>query len=248
MMVKRKANLDDGCNPELVAGAVFDGELEIPVIHAPAEIVIPSGITPFSKREKAIGTDEAVGFFEKDPVFSKVLINPSSYVEDFRRFRFLLPVDCSLYRDAPLAVQVANLYRSRALGSYYQRNGCNVYPLVRWGNELTYTTRYFPERIAFLGIRKHSIVCLGTYGCISSREDKHEYKAGLDAMMDALSPKVVLVYGAMPALDCNFVSQRNPHLRWNTFGFFQELRKFVENAVVYIVHSNLLYAAASTIL
>jgi len=50
------------------------------------------------------------------------------------------------------------------------------------------------------------------------------------------------------ALDCNFVSQRNPHLRWNTFGFFQELRKFVENAVVYIVHSNLLYAAASTIL
>lgn len=79
MMVKRKANLDDGCSPELVAGAVFDGELEIPVIHAPAEIVIPSGITPFSKREKAIGTDEAVGFFEKDPVFSKVLINPSSY-------------------------------------------------------------------------------------------------------------------------------------------------------------------------
>lgn len=99
MMVKRKANLDDGCSPELVAGAVFDGELEIPVIHAPAEIVIPSGITPFSKREKAIGTDEAVGFFEKDPVFSKVLINPSSYVEDFRRFRFLLPVDCSLYRE-----------------------------------------------------------------------------------------------------------------------------------------------------
>ena len=54
MMVKRKANLDDGCNPELVAGAVFDGELEIPVIHAPAEIVIPSGITPFSKREKLL--------------------------------------------------------------------------------------------------------------------------------------------------------------------------------------------------
>lgn len=91
MMVKRKANLDDGCNPELVAGAVFDGELEIPVIHAPAEIVIPSGITPFSKREKAIGTDEAVGFFEKDPVFSKVLINPSSYVEDSSKKNMTVP-------------------------------------------------------------------------------------------------------------------------------------------------------------
>ena len=76
MMVKRKANLDDGCNPELVAGAVFDGELEIPVIHAPAEIVIPSGITPFSKREKAIGTDEAVGFFEKTLYFQRFLLIP----------------------------------------------------------------------------------------------------------------------------------------------------------------------------
>ena len=61
---------------------------------------------------------------------------------------------------------------------------------VRWGNELTYTTRYFPERIAFLGIPKHtSVVCLGTYGCISNREDKHEYKAGLDALMDCFEPE-----------------------------------------------------------
>jgi len=141
MVIKRKASLDDGCNPELVAGAAFDGMLEIPVIHAPAEIVIPSGITPFTKREKAVGTNEAIGFFEKDPEFSKVLIDPAVYLEDFKRFRFLLPVDCSLYRDAPLAVQVTNLYRSRAIGSYYQRHGCTVYPLVRWGNELTSTRR-----------------------------------------------------------------------------------------------------------
>lgn len=198
MIIKRKANLDDGCNPKLVANAIFDGMLEIPIIHTPTELIIPSGITPFSKREKAIGTNEAIGFFEKDTVFSKVLIEPSAFIEDFKRFRFLLPVDCSLYRDAPLAVQVINLYRSRAIGSYYQQHGCTVYPLVRWGNELTYTTRYFPERIAFLGIPKHSIVCIGTYGCINSREDKYYYKAGLDAMMDALHPQIVLVYGAMP--------------------------------------------------
>lgn len=194
----RRANLDDGCNPQLVINATFDGILELPVIHPPKELIIPSGITPFTNREKALGTDDAIGFFEKDPKFAKVLIDPPAYIEDFQRFKFLFPVDCSLYRDAPLAVQITNLYRSRAIGSYYQQNGCNIYPFARWGNELTYTTRYFPERIAFVGLPKCSLVCIGTYGCIDSKEDKYYFEAGLEAMMDALTPQVVLVYGSMP--------------------------------------------------
>ena len=50
-MIKKskKATIDDGCNPELVAGAKFDGIMKIPVIEKPSRIIIPSGITPFSK-------------------------------------------------------------------------------------------------------------------------------------------------------------------------------------------------------
>ncbi len=198
MNSKRKANLNDGCNPELVQGAKFDGLLEIPVISAPESITIPTGFTPFSKREKALGTDDAVCFFEKDSQFADVLIDPAAYIEDFRRFRYLLPADCSLYTDAPLAVQITNLYRSRAIASYYQRNGCNVYPMARWGNEYTYTTLCFPERIAFLGLPKHSVICIGTYGCVKSRTEKYHFKYGLESMLETLEPEVVLVYGAMP--------------------------------------------------
>ena len=198
MNTKRKANLDDGCNPELVQGAKFDGLLEIPMVSAPSSITIPTGFTPFTRREKALGTDDAICFFEKDPKFAEVLIDPAAYIEDFRRFRCLLPTDCSLYIDAPLAAQIINLYRSRAIASYYQRNGCNVYPMARWGNEYTYTTAYFPERIAFLGLPKHSITCIGTYGCINSRIEKYHFRHGLEAMLDTLDPEVVLVYGAMP--------------------------------------------------
>ena len=198
MAMKRKANLDDGCNPELVQGAKFSGLLEIPVISAPDKKAIPGGFTPFTQRDKAVGTDEAICFFEKDPKFAEVLIDPAAYIEDFQRFRYILPTDCSLYIDAPLAVQVINLYRSRAIASYYQRNGCNVYPMARWGNEYTYTTQYFPERIAFLGLPKHSVICIGTYGCIGSRVERFHFKHGLEAMLDTLKPKAVLVYGAMP--------------------------------------------------
>lgn len=197
-MRRIKANLDDGCNPELVAGATFALPLGIPIIKAPPQIIIPEGITPFSVRHRAPSFNEAIGFYEKDINFAEVLRSPKDYIDDFGRFKALISPDCSLYRDAPLTVQLANVYRNRAIGSYYQRRGQYVIPQIRWGNEYTYTTKYFPEKIAFLGAEKHSIVAIGTYGCFDGRENKYYFSAGLEAMMETLEPQVVLVYGSMP--------------------------------------------------
>lgn len=195
---KRKAIIDDGCSPELVAGAKFDGILEIPVIEKPRQILLPAGITPFTAMEKQTNRNEAIGFYEMDVNFADILINPEKYLSQLADFTAMISPDCSLYRNAPLAVQVANVYRNRAIGSYYQRRGVYVIPQIRWGNELTYTTKYFPEKIAFLGAEKHSIVAIGTYGCIQTRDDKYHFKAGLEEMLYELEPEVVLVYGSMP--------------------------------------------------
>ena len=193
-----KAIIDDGCNPKLVAGAEFDLPLGIPIIKAPSKIIIPPGVTPFSMRNRAPSFDEAIGFYEMDVNFAEVLREPEAYIDDFRRFEALISPDCSLYRDAPLSVQLTNVYRNRAIGGYYQRRGQYVIPQIRWGNEYTYTTKYFPERIAFLGVEKHSILAIGTYGCFNGRENKYHFEAGLSAMMETLEPMVVLVYGTMP--------------------------------------------------
>ena len=197
-MRKNKAIIDDGCNPELVDGAEFDMPLGIPIIKAPAKILIPSGITPFSMRNHTDSFSDALGFYEMDINFAEVLRKPENYINDFGRFSALISPDCSLYRDAPPVVQATNIYKNRAVGSYYQRNGLNAIPQIRWGNEMTYTTRYFPEKIAFLGVEKHSIVAIGTYGCIKGKENKYFFEAGLYEMMDTLMPEVVLVYGSMP--------------------------------------------------
>ena len=130
--------------------------------------------------------------------FAEVLRAPQNYIEDFGRFQAMISPDCSLYRDAPLSVQLTNVYRNRAVGSYYQRRGLYVIPQIRWGNEYTYTTKYFPEKIAFLGAEKRSIVAIGTYGCFDGKENKYFFAAGLEAMMEELEPSVVLVYGSMP--------------------------------------------------
>ena len=197
-MSKNKAIIDDGCNPELVAGAQFDLPLGIPIIKAPSKIIIPEGITPFSLRDRALSFKEAIGFHEKDINFAEVLRSPAEFVDDFGRFTALISPDCSLYRDTPLSVQLTNIYRNRAIGSYYQRRGLYVIPQIRWGNEYSYTTKYFPEKIAFLGAERRSIVAIGTYGCFRGKENKYHFSAGLDAMMETLEPQVVLVYGSMP--------------------------------------------------
>lgn len=194
----KRAIIDDGCNPELVAGAKFDGIFEIPLIERPDQIKIPSFIVPFTERNKLKSHKAAIGFHQMDMSFSDVLKSPEDYTEEFSKFEAIISPDVSLYRDAPLAVQIANTYRNRAIGHYYQKRGLYVIPQIRWGSEDTYTTKVLPEKIAFLGAEKHSILCIGTYGCIQHKNDKYHFKAGLESMLYTLEPEVVLVYGSMP--------------------------------------------------
>jgi hypothetical protein len=50
---RRKDIIDDGFSAHLVTKSRFDGIMEIPVIEKPDEIVIPDGMTPFSKAHRA---------------------------------------------------------------------------------------------------------------------------------------------------------------------------------------------------
>lgn len=190
--------IDDGFRADLVETAFFDGVLEIPCIKKPEKIVIPKGIVPFSERHKSKNYEDFVGFYEYDRKFSEVLLATDDYLEDLKKFEGVISPDCSLYRDMPLCLQIANTYMNRAVGHYLQTHGIYVIPNIRWGDERTYTTIELPEKIAFLGIEKKSIVSIGTYGCVKRKEDKFYFRDGLEAMLDELEPSVVIVYGSMP--------------------------------------------------
>ena len=88
--------------------------------------------------------------------------------------------------------------KSRAIGYFFQKNRVYVIPCVRWGDERTYTTKVLPEKVAFLGVEKHSIVSIGSYGQIKDRVNRYFFEAGLDSMMETLEPEIVLVYGKVP--------------------------------------------------
>ena len=197
-MNKNKTVIDDGFNPELVEGAKFDGIFEIPHVPGPKEIIIPNSVIPYTKINYTNSYKEFIVFYEHDIRFRDVITSVKDHIEDFKKFPGIVNPDCSLYRDMPLSLQIANVYISRSIGYFLWKNGLYSVPNIRWGDERSYTTKFFSEPFAFLGADKNSIVSIGSYGCIRGKENTYHFKAGLEAMLDYLSPKVVLVYGPMP--------------------------------------------------
>lgn len=199
-MAKNKANIiSDGFNARLVETATFSGLLEIPAIKKPDRFIVPEAMIPFSKRKLTDNHREALMFYEYDIQFRDILTAVDDYIEELSKFPVVVSPDCSLYYDMPLVLQMANTYLSRQIGHYLQTKGIYVVQNVRWGDERSYT-KIIPTEVpfAFLGVEKHSIVSIGTYGCSKTREEVHHLREGLRAMLRELEPEVVLVYGSMP--------------------------------------------------
>lgn len=190
--------VDEGFRISLVETAYFDGIHEIPRVEKNDKVIIPSGMVPFSLREQSENFEDFVCFYEHDIKFRSILTQTESFIEDLKRFPGVITPDCSLYIDSPLCAQILSVYLNRAVGHYLQSQGIYVIPNIRWGDERTYTTEFLGEKVAFLGVEKHSIVSVGTYGQIKRAEDKKYFKEGLEAMLDELEPEAVLVYGSMP--------------------------------------------------
>lgn len=174
------------------------GLLEIPVLNKPEDYIIPKKLVPFSKRNYTNPLNSFVCFYENDILFRDALTATVDYIDDLKRFTGVISPDCSLYWDMPLCLQIANIYMNRAIGYFLQSQGIYVIPNVRWGDERTFTTAVLPEKVAFLGLPKHSIVSIGTFGCVKSKEEQTMFRKGLTAMLDELESQFVLVYGAMP--------------------------------------------------
>lgn len=191
--------IDDGFNAVLVETAVFTGLLEIPLIKKPDEFIIPKSMIPFSERNKSENFEEFVCFYEHDIRFRDILTATKELISSLKKFKGVLSPDCSLYYDMPLILQMTNTYLNRQIGHYLQTQGIYVIPNVRWGDERSYT-RIIPDEppFAFLGLEKHGIYSIGTYGCCKTAEYKHHLREGLRSFIKEIEPEIVCVYGAMP--------------------------------------------------
>ena len=175
----------------LVTDADYDGYIELPCIRTSGKL--PNRVITFSKAMARASKDYDywVMFYEHDKNFERLWNNPKQYLNKLKKFNGIISPDFSLYRNMPLVMQEWNTYRGRALAFWFQKNGIEIIPNIRWNDERTY-------EFCFDSVEKNKTIAVGTYGCIKRKADREYFKKGLCELTKRLSPKNIVVYGAAP--------------------------------------------------
>lgn len=133
-------------------------------------------------------------FFLDDYQFERVWTSPEKYFGMLRGFQSVCTPDFSLYGDMPIPMQRWNIYRSRAVGFMWQREGIKVVPTLSWS---------FPESYAFCfdGLPKGATYAVSTIGVMRDKFAYRHWCRGMDEAIKRLLPKRLIVYGKMPDFD-----------------------------------------------
>ena len=175
----------------MVEDSRLDGIWEMPLIHKPNfDDYENFEFIPFDKLNQKLGFNYWVHFYIFDVYFERIWNNPKQYLKMLKKYKGVISPDFSIYRDMPLAMQVWNTYRNRAIGSWLQNNGIQVVPNVRWGDERSY-------EFCFSGIERGSVVAVGAHGNIKTYDNRINFENGLIHMIKAIRPEKVIVYGSV---------------------------------------------------
>ncbi len=173
-------------NLQLYDDLDVDGFYQMPIIHNDG--YIPNNLTGFNYAKSTDDYQTTLHFFIDDYQFERLWNQPEEYLELLAKFDCVLSPDFSLYMDMPMAMKVWNIYRSRLLGNYWQRNGIKVIPTISWAEPDTF-------QFCFDAIPEGSIVAISTIGVKRSTDSMKIWKDGTDEMIRRVKPTVILEYG-----------------------------------------------------
>ncbi len=181
---KRK---QDFCNLQLCGGMDFTGRYDLPQLN-PCHSQLPERFLPFNQALSSKDYDCGVHFYIDDYQFERVWRLPKRYLPVLQRFRCVISPDFSLFVDAPLAVNIWNVYRNRLIARWLQDNGVQVIPSVSWGNADTL-------RFCFDGIPVGSLLAIGCTAYGRKHTQRGLFVQNIRTLMELKRPSLLLVYG-----------------------------------------------------
>ena len=173
----------------LFKNADYFGEKEILILHSSK--LLPNKLIPFSKAFSTNNFEQWVCFYENDEKFFRVWNNPKKYLPILKKFYGVISPDFSVQRNMPLHKQIDSIFNGRILAHWWQQNGIEVIPNVRFNDPRTY-------EYVFNGIDKYSTIAVGSLGCIKNKEERKFFIEGFSEMVKILQPKNLIVYGSFP--------------------------------------------------
>ena len=175
----------DVFNAKIVEGAKYSDTYEFPLIKRTD--FKPAAAIPFNAAKRTRKLDQWLHFYIYDYFFECVWNKPGRYLPLFKKFKGVITPDFSLYRNMPLAMQVWNTYKNRALSYWLQKNGINIVYNVRWGDSRSY-------EFVFEDLAKGGAYAVCSNGCIQNKTDRHCFIKGLEKMVEALQPDTIINY------------------------------------------------------
>ena len=88
-------------------------------------------------------------------------------------------------------MQLWNIYRSRAIGAWLQRNGVDIIVNVRFGDRRTFLC-------CCDGVSEGCTIAVGSHGTLKQSTDRQLFIDGLGVIVKRLKPCAIVVYGRAP--------------------------------------------------
>ncbi len=143
-----------------------------------------------------INLNKGIHHFVDDFRFESLYNKPDKNLDKYKKYRFVLTPDYSLYAEMDLWRQIESVGKNRWVGAYWQKNGIIVIPTVSWSNAASYS-------FCFDGIEKNSIVAIGMIGC---KRGRIPFMRGYNAMLEKIEPEAVICLGEpFPEMDGNII-------------------------------------------
>ena len=149
---------------------------------------VPDSLLAFNACLTSRKRNNAVHFFIEDYRFERIWTQMERYATVLQKFTGAFSPDFSMFMDMPRPVQIWNLFRNRLCGAYWQSLGIEVVPTVAWAGPDSWD-------FCFSGLQKGTNVAVSTIGVIRYIAARRFFRAGYEAMMEAVKPKAILVYG-----------------------------------------------------
>jgi hypothetical protein len=139
---------------------------------------------------------KGIHHFVDDYRFESLYNHPDNCIEKYKKYRFVLTPDYSLYSEMNLWRQIESIGKARWVGANWQKKEMDVIPTLSWSQPSSYG-------FCFDAIEKHCIVAVGMIGCKQSRI---AFMRGYNAMLEIIEPEAIICFGEpYPEMEGNIV-------------------------------------------
>lgn len=187
---------DDDINERVRTGDAYNlfdidlkrtaGKWNMPIIKATSHV--PEDLVSFNYVLSTDQYNKGVHFYIDDYQFERIWNRPHEYIAKLMPYDCVLTPDFSLYLEMPLAMQMWNVYRSKAIGQMMQDAGIEVIPTLQWCREDSYD-------FCFDGIEQGGTVSVSTIGVKRDETANKLWYDGMDEAIKRIQPQHVVVYG-----------------------------------------------------